>query len=271
MKKDKLANIIHDNLVDLAEKKFGSTARLNEDLVKKLALGNTFPADIEKLRKAIEMPKLNIDDDVDLKKFSDPNFPESEWFKNNIENNDRKFTIYNNSFNEIVARYNLPFYFRNWLKEYILYGQPDWIPESPLFYGPDLILSKEWPKNIRLTTEEKRFLLSEFRRIFGMPETGRMPREYTEAYKYFRNYLDDPSNKNRNRKLKNLEQGQWISENYGKIETNWDCSNKLNFNDLAGRVNDKTRSKSKKADKKRAANLRKISERFKKQVEFKNS
>jgi hypothetical protein len=177
-----LSHIIQKSL----DEQFGSTAKLNEDLVKKITHNRKFISDIKRVRKELKIPALNEEDDfvsfdVDIG-FESQNISDSNWFLSNVANQKDKLKSFDDKVNEITTIYSLPFNFKEWLKGFITYGKrPRFIPKYPLAYGTELFISR-LPKRTRMTTEEKRFYKESFRKEFKIPATGRIPKKFQRIY-----------------------------------------------------------------------------------------
>lgn len=274
MKEIEFSKILQAELIKQAEKEFGSTARLNEEKVKKLLNSKIFFRDVDFIRNQFNIPKLGSNDvrNIYLPKEI---ISESIWLEENIRNDVRKCKEYQRLINWITERYQLPFNFMDWLENFILYRESFGIPKYPIATGAELLLSESLPSKIRLTTQEKRHFIADFRKLLKLPKTGRIPKELQKVYRKFVSYLNRPKSKNKNRKQKNLDIGIKVFNKHKSTEMvhtdgQHEREYKLGYLDLAGKLFPNEEDISLEADTKRAQRLRKINQRHKEQVEFKN-
>ncbi len=272
--RDNFSTKLQAMMIEAAEKEFGSTARLNEEKVKKLLNSQSFLKDVAMVRSEFNIPELGPED-IENIYFEKDIASVSLWLEENIKSNEQKLKDYQEMINQIFSKYQLPFNFQDWLENFILYRQSLGVPKYPITTGIELMLSESLPSTIRITSQEKRSYIASFRKLLKLPKTGRVPKELLKAYHQFIGYLDRPNNKNKNRRLKNLDISIEVAKKHKNArEVLLDGQHarryKLNYMDLAGELFPDEEDISFEADAKRAQKLRKIKQRFKEQIELKN-
>ena len=266
-----------ENMHDELDPKLGSTANLNEDLVKRITHSKPFLKDIKKVRKDLGIPKLGekddfIDGEVEYG-FKTYDASDSKWFLDNIMPVKSKLKEFHEKIDEIIQIHNLPINFREWLKDYILWGNPDYVPRYPIAYGREFFTNPV-PTNIRLTTEEKKFYKSKFREICKLPKTGKIPKKFMPVYKKFINYLS--KNKNTNRKQKNLDVGLKILKEHGKKYEEYDYTikktikSKTIYADMVEKMHSRRELKNLFIVNQKVQKFRKIKQRAKKSLDKKD-
>ncbi len=201
-KKPSLKRLIQELLRAVVEKKyFGTRKKLNEELLKYVELDKDFSQKIKKLRKKYNIPELNQQEDIISFPVGDKHIEaESGW----LSSQDKKTKkAIESDIHSIVKEYNLSENFFDWIEFYILYNkQPPWSPfynwELPLQIGKDFNELERIP----LTTQEKRYIKSFFRRILGIKR--RPPKEKIKAYRKICQVLEKAP-KNKRRPFRTLE------------------------------------------------------------------
>lgn len=280
MKKKPLSPVgqmLHLGLAREVEKSFGSTAKLNEDVVRLAFLNPDFSSDIKKIRRELKIPKLKYDDDgetisVVTQEDEDGDIEVSNWIEGLIPAKKKKF--YKN-IEDLSAKYSFPINFNDWLESYVLYGKPNWIPKYPYAWLADALrYDPKKLQEVRLTTEEKKMLTKYFRNELGLKTKGRASKKTAKIYKYFQELINSASNKNKHRRLKNVDMGSRTIKQKGKkavglsskVPYRQEVYSKKYF-DLVAEMWPNVEDISIKADTKRAQKLRKVKQRLKRTVD----
>lgn len=186
--------IFQDGMNELGEKYFGSRRKLNKENIELLSVSEDFKKDIKKTRKDLSIPTLKLEEDtieIQHPKYIDV---KSGWIESQPAHKKKTFS---RALRGILDKYELPFYFDEWLEMHILYKHP--ISEAPLhrldyavaaLAGHSVDLYKTQP-----TSQEKRLLKETFRRIFKIK--GKPAKDKAELYSQFLKALSQVGNSRR--------------------------------------------------------------------------
>lgn len=256
-----------------AENSFGSTEKLNKDVVKLALLNPNFLNDIEKIREEFNIPKLKYDDDRELislvtQNDSGSDIEISKWIERLIPAKRKRFY---KRIEDLVSKYSFPINFNDWLEAYVLYGKPEFIPKFPYAWLVDAL--KYEPnklRKVRLTTEEKQLLTEYFRDKLGLKTKGRTSKKLSKVYEYFQEILNSTDNKNKHRRLKNINIASTVIKQKGKKAIGRSSKDPRleeiyfkRYFDLVAEIWPDVKDISVRADTKRAQKLRKVKQRLK--------
>ena len=163
-----------------------------------LSHDENFLADLQHIREREGIPKLKYSSDRwrhDTMVYDEIiEMIDSRWLDAKVTQ--KKKERIDRDVEGLVVKYNLPFYFNEWVRLFILYCyQPK---ERPTFMDNDLISSIARGKTLHfsLSTKEKAFWLGYFRSRLGF-EKGRVPKKYARAYRELREALNNRKNTRR--------------------------------------------------------------------------
>jgi hypothetical protein len=250
------------------EREFGISSNLNKDIVKLISINNDFLPRIKSLQRELNIPSLELGDDLIILEHEDMEIDASYW----LENHRTKKEKLRKKILQIMVDFGLPINFYDWIEAYVLYNKkPRWIP---LYSNYDLLLSMFYLnelKGLPLTTGEKNFLKREVRKRLKMNKTGRLPKKTSKAYQNFLEFL--VKIKNKRRRLKNIDLGLKIRSFKSKIIPYYDYTvmeeskMRTTLESIAGKIAYKKFSSPTDEDVKKAyQNIRKAKERVKKQA-----
>lgn len=176
---------------------FGNAIETNNHIAKLLLVDNDFILDIGKVRKDFLVPEslesfsdITMDGFRDLASNSDQLFKTS-FINDSLNKEDRakiKKAIYN-----ILKKYQLSIIFFSWVQWLILYRKPyyfDIEPDNNFFHRMKDSIGLEELFRIPKNTRDKKLLLEYYRELFKLPKTGRIPKEHSKDYAYFRSILN---------------------------------------------------------------------------------
>lgn len=179
---------------ELDKKYFGSRSGLNKEKIELLKIDEDFKKDIKRIRKDLDIPVLKLEED--LYEIPHPKHidAKSTWLEGQPKQKKEKFS---KEMSKVLNTCGLPFYFEGWLEMHILYNFP--FSEAPyhrLDYAiAALMENSDDLYKIPPTSQEKRLLKEQFRRIFKI--NGKPSKDQAERYQYFLRALDRLKNRKR--------------------------------------------------------------------------
>ena len=192
-----LRNLLRNSDEPIAPNHWHKSGEINAGIAASLPVNKEFLSDIRIIRQELNIPEFN-------------NLLDAwDWFL--YEMPESKKLRFNSSIFAILNSYKLPLNFMKWVAEWTLFGKaPEW---KPLFNNDSFeYLEKQLEGGFPLSTQEKRFLKREIRKIHKNVLGGKgLP----DKYKKVSSLID--AAKNTRRKLKNLPQDLKIINEAGKI------------------------------------------------------
>ena len=167
-----------------ADDLFGARSKINRERKLLLEEDVEFKADIEKIRKAEHIPRLNTRSDFQTAIFEHDSDPELMTFSYYLDylGKNKKLRI-RRAVRDILLRYKLPLNFHDWVLHYLLYGHfQSGTPRYNWNLLQQVIDNPEEAERIGLTTKEKRFWLQWYRFVRKI-KNGRIPEKYAKEYK----------------------------------------------------------------------------------------
>ncbi len=176
---------------------FGSDIDTNNFIAKLLSVSSSFIFDIEKIRKDFMVPEsLESFSDITMDGYRDIASNSDKLFKTSFTNeflNKEDRTRFNEVVYNIIKKYQLGINFFSWVQWLILYRKPyyfDIEPDNNFFSRMKDSIGIEEVFRIPKNTRDKNLLLKHYRKIFNLPQTGRIPKEHSRDYAYFRSVLN---------------------------------------------------------------------------------
>lgn len=277
------------------EKAFATRIKLNHELLFYLTENSDFKDKLAALRKKYRIPSTenkentsarnpitsaseSITDDAGNESFftvSEQTEEENLYPEEDLDGRDKSVHLgelsdkeqssFNADINAILASYKLPKNFYDWVQYYVLYNkQPPWGWE--VSFNLELLQQIESDNleamRIGLTSEEKKYIRGQYRKLFGMKE-GRPPKWLKENYEQLNNLLK--KSKNTQREFRSLGVAKKILlEKKKKIsffENDKEKTEKMKYADIAGEL---FGLEDMEKEKQQIQNLRKTVERLKK-------
>ncbi len=145
-------------------KYFGSRKEFNDETITYLLKGDQFKQDVVRIRKALNLPKLNEGDDIVVPQ-DELLLPESIWLSSQSKEIQIKFEA---EINRLIQCYHLPRNFVGWLRHFVLYGKPAWKSHYNFDLTAQVLSDPKELERIGLTTQEKDFIKEQVRKILGI-------------------------------------------------------------------------------------------------------
>lgn len=181
-----LINNNYDNIKEIFTdiKFFNTRKELNMEMATLIDIEKSFLQNFKIIRNEFKIPYLEPEDDIELISI-DENGKEiiltKSKYLDSIINKKEKGLI-QNKIKWLLERYNLPLNFKDWIQYYLLYNKkPNWVPLYNWEIIDQIISDKNEALRIPLTTEEKKYIKAQFRKVFSM-EKGRPTKKLKEKY-----------------------------------------------------------------------------------------